>query len=550
MSQLQSPERYRFRETLGKTNLATTRLASDAESGRACVVKTLKFADIEDEKILELFHREARVLANLDHPYIPKFIGVFEEGTGEERTLNLVQEYVAGKNLAQAIEGGMRFVERDVIEIAIRLCRILEYLHAFSPPIIHRDIKPNNIILGEADEPYLIDFGGVRDRMMQDRSPHGGGFTIVGSYGYMPYEQFEGRAVPPSDIYSLGATLVYLLSHKEPSDFDRDGLRLKIRGEVNVSFAFLRVLEKMIDPDWRRRYQSAEDARRDMEKILAAGEAVETKRWIAAAVLSAAVLFGAYFVSTGRTGETEALPKREVAAETVKPAALSGTTAGSVSVVGLPVVRGQVLFDGRPITEVTRVAPNFWFRNEDTGRAQDGAARYRDGAFEIYALPPGRYGMNVRLDARPDNPFLYPGDFESWTSFTVEAGQPSVVDVNVYEVMHLLSPTDNSARIPGGSECGARPVHGKSMTIAWKPAGGEGVFYDYSITRVECPYKSSSSVLSGTTAETSVNVELPRTGRDEFYLLNLSARKDGRRIGGLLTHGSNYLAWDYRFQVE
>lgn len=556
MSQMQSSERYRIRETLGETNLARTQLAADAESGKSCVIKTLKLADIEDEKIIELFHREARVLANLDHPRIPKFLGVFEEGVGEERTLNLVQEFVPGKNLAKAIEAGKRFVEREVVEIGVRLCRILEYLHAFSPPIIHRDVKPSNIILDEQHEPYLIDFGGVRDRMMQDRSPHGGGFTIVGSYGYMPYEQFEGRAVPASDLYALGATLVFLLSHKEPADLEREGLRLKIRHEINVSPAFLRVLQKMIEPDWNHRYQSAGELRHDLEQLLAPGPKLARNQWVAATVLCVVALVGGWFVATNRPGRhasTErpaavAVQPARQAQDSVTPVA-TRPVPEDVSVVGLPVARGRVLFDGRPITDFTTTPPSFWFRNEDTGRAQDGAARYRNGAFEIYALPPGRYGMSVRIDAKPDNPGLYPGDYESWTQFTVEAGQPSVVDVNVYRVMHLTSPFDNQNRVPGSSECGNRPSHGRAIDVAWEPLG-PGVHYDYSITRVTCPYTNATHVTSATTADSSVRVQLEPTRPDEFYVLNLTARKDGRRVGGLLTHGSNYLAWDYRFQVD
>jgi serine/threonine protein kinase len=85
-------DRFRYREMLGETSLARTQLASDAHTGGSCVIKSLQLSEIEDEKTLELFHREARVLANLDHPFIPNFLGVFEEGSGEDRTLNLVPQ--------------------------------------------------------------------------------------------------------------------------------------------------------------------------------------------------------------------------------------------------------------------------------------------------------------------------------------------------------------------------------------------------------------------------------------------------------------------------
>jgi serine/threonine protein kinase len=118
--------------------------------------------------------------------------------------------------------------------LGIQLAGILEHLHALSPPVIHRDIKPSNVLLDSAGKAYLIDFGAVREIL----SPPDGGRTVAGTYGYMPFEQFEGRAAPASDLYSLGATLLFLLSHKAPHQMEAEPGVLDFGPHLNVSEAF------------------------------------------------------------------------------------------------------------------------------------------------------------------------------------------------------------------------------------------------------------------------------------------------------------------------
>lgn len=213
-----------------------------------------------------------------------------------------------------------------------------------------------------------------------------------------------------------------------------------------------------------------------------------------------------------------------------------------------PAVSGSVYFDGWPITEFTRIKPTFWLRNEQTNKAQDAEVRFADGGYSILALPKGRYGMNARIDANLANPLLYPGDYDSWTTFEV-GEQPARVDIHVYRVLHLLKPFDTSQIVPGRGDCEDKPAHDPGLELAWQGLA-PGMEYDYSIERVVCPYRDSVRVAGGRTAETGARVFLPPSGPGQFYLLRLSAYKDGRRIGGLLSHGANYLAWDYRFVVK
>lgn len=230
---------------------------------------------------MELFEREAKVLKNLDHPSIPKYLDFFTSETESDTEFYLVQEYVEGKSLAQFLQEGKHFTERDALKITLEIVRILEYLHSFSPPLIHRDIKPGNILLSTENRTFLIDFGSVRDKMIDDIYSDAGMPTMVGTFGYMPIEQAEGRTVPGSDIYSLGMTLIAVLSHQDPASMSRKGLRVDFRPSVNISSGFAEILERMVEPDWQQRYRNASELRRALEHILAAKTPMRPRRTIA-----------------------------------------------------------------------------------------------------------------------------------------------------------------------------------------------------------------------------------------------------------------------------
>lgn len=282
-------DRYRVVKTLGEGQGVTTYLVFDEQEKRNSVLKELSLKRTADLNTVELFERESKVLAHLDHPRIPKFLDFFKVESEDDIRLYLVQELVEGKSLKQLVESGKRFSEREAIDVGRRVARVLEYLHGLSPPLIHRDIKPSNVILSRERQVYLIDFGAVRDIMLFDRESHGGGPTVVGTYGYMPYEQFSGRALPASDIYALGATLIYLLSGEEPARLEKEKMRLDFRPRVRVSEPFAAVLSKMVEPDWKKRCSSATELREALE-VLGAGRAPLTRRVLAVRVAGLALL--------------------------------------------------------------------------------------------------------------------------------------------------------------------------------------------------------------------------------------------------------------------
>ncbi|MEO0684801.1 MAG: serine/threonine-protein kinase, partial [Cyanobacteria bacterium J06649_11] len=210
--------RYSIISLLGKKAGRRTFKVRDLDSLELAVVKLLCFNDDFEWDDLKLFEREARTLKNLSHGSIPGYIDYFEV----KKPLfgfALVQNYIRAQTLEQHLISGRTFTEAEVKQIATKILDILVYLHSFSPPVIHRDIKPSNILLSDRSgnsvgDVYLIDFGSVQSAAIKEVGTR----TVVGTYGYMSLEQFGDRTVPASDIYSLGATLIYLITGTHPAD--------------------------------------------------------------------------------------------------------------------------------------------------------------------------------------------------------------------------------------------------------------------------------------------------------------------------------------------
>lgn len=249
-------DRYQLQEKLGQSAGRQTWLALDLNAqSEPIILKLLAFGDQMQWEDLKLFERESQVLRQLNHARIPKCRDSFSI---DDRILwyGLVQDYIAGTSLKQLIQEGHRFSEEEVRTFAIAVLEILRDLHQLKPPILHRDIKPSNLILGKDNQIYLIDFGAV-----QDRAPvEGGTFTVVGTYGYTPIEQFGGRAVPASDLYALGATLIHLLTGTAPADLPQRYLKVQWRDRVTLTPAFADWIDQLAHPDVEQRFQTAAEA--------------------------------------------------------------------------------------------------------------------------------------------------------------------------------------------------------------------------------------------------------------------------------------------------
>ncbi len=258
-------EYYQIEKELGQGGFATSWLARDTRSKQLCVLKKINLAQMDTWKSLELFERECKTLKHLKHPGIPRFIAAWSHEGNEEQAPEavLVQEYIPGKNLQQWLEDGRRFTEAEVLDLALQMCEILSYLHGFSPPVIHRDIKPGNVILNEHQRLFLIDFGAVKQTLANQSQS----VTLIGTFGYMPLEQMEGKSQPASDLYSLGATLVYLLSGRTPAELERKNLKLDFRPHTQLSNKFNQILDTLLEPDLSKRYSNVAELQADLLKL-------------------------------------------------------------------------------------------------------------------------------------------------------------------------------------------------------------------------------------------------------------------------------------------
>ena len=247
-------DQYQITKVLGKGGVAITYQAINLQTESLVAIKVISLKQLDDWKQIELFQREAEVVAQLEHHAIPRYIDYFDLETETDKTFYIVQQQAPGKSLAELVESGWRSNEADVKQIAKQVLEILTYLHALDPPVIHRDIKPNNLILSDDGKIYLVDFGAVQNTYYNTLMQ---GSTVVGTYGYMAPEQFRGKALPTTDLYSLGATLLYLLTHRSPAELPQDTLKLNFRNSVDISENFADWLDKILEPDIDDRFVSA-----------------------------------------------------------------------------------------------------------------------------------------------------------------------------------------------------------------------------------------------------------------------------------------------------
>ncbi|MEM8638961.1 MAG: serine/threonine-protein kinase [Cyanobacteria bacterium P01_G01_bin.54] len=252
-------DRYRIGEPLGQGAIGTTYAALDEQQDTTVAIKVLSLKQVSDWKVLELFEREAQTLSQLDHPCIPQYLDHFHLDTAGDRRFYLVQELIEGQSLETLIRNGQAIPEADVRAIALQVLEILDYLHTLQPPVIHRDIKPQNLIYTRDRRIVLVDFGAVQEAFRHTLSRGG---TFVGTVDYMPPEQFRGQATFASDLYSLGVTLIDLLTGPTRlSALPEKRLKLDFRVVVTVSSELAAWLDRLIEPAVEDRFQSTAEAR-------------------------------------------------------------------------------------------------------------------------------------------------------------------------------------------------------------------------------------------------------------------------------------------------
>src|SRR5271154_3754078 len=235
--------RYKIERLLGGGGMGMVYLAHDQRlANRPCAIKEMVDHFIDQAQRIEAneyFAREADTLAQLKHQAIPAITDRFELANRHY----LVMEYVEGRNREEGRAArGEPLPEGLVIDIARQLCDVLVYLHGLVPPIIYRDMKPSNVMLNSNGRVVLVDFGIARLFKAARKG------TMIGTLGFAPPEQYQGLVDPRSDIYSLGATLHYVLTGRDPEKFPpfsfppvrelRPGVSSNLAGAIDAALAY------------------------------------------------------------------------------------------------------------------------------------------------------------------------------------------------------------------------------------------------------------------------------------------------------------------------
>jgi serine/threonine protein kinase len=267
-------QRYRVTKVLGQGGFGRTYLSQDTGCfDEMCVLKEFSPNDRGRDalkKSKELFHREAQVLYQINHPQIPKFRANFEE----QKRLFLVQEYAEGKTVAKSLSDRLKnnktFNEAEAVEFLLNMLPVLSHIHAMG--IIHRDISPDNIIFRDRDRlPVLIDFGVVKAGVTQlevSTQIHQG--TTVGKAGYAPGEQLQtGEAYANSDLYALAVTVVVMMTGRKPESLiDKSTMTWKWHQWVpTLTPWFAKILNKMLSRVPNSRYQSATEVAQALRSV-------------------------------------------------------------------------------------------------------------------------------------------------------------------------------------------------------------------------------------------------------------------------------------------
>jgi tRNA A-37 threonylcarbamoyl transferase component Bud32 len=231
--------------------------AAKNSSGEQIIVKEAVIPknspDALKAKAIELFNREALLLSKLDHPHIAKVFDHFVENEHHYEIL----EYIDGLDLRRFVKERGPQPEDFVLNWAEQICEILDYLHSQQPPVIHRDLTPDNLVLRVDGQLVLIDFGAANAFVGTATG------TMVGKQSYMPPEQLRGKSVPQSDIYSLGGTCYFLLTGKDPTPLEAS----QISEASGLPMSLNPLLARCTAGEVEARYASSRELLQDIRRI-------------------------------------------------------------------------------------------------------------------------------------------------------------------------------------------------------------------------------------------------------------------------------------------
>ena len=245
--------RYTLKSLLGRGGFGATYRASDrGRFGSHCAIKEFAPRSAEDPNALARFKREALALVDLSHEGIPRMHEFFED----QGRYFLVQDLAEGEDLSSIVAMRGPMSEAKTVSILNQLLDVLDYLHGHDPPIVHRDVKPANIILADDNRVQLVDFGAVRDAEPGDAT-----VSAIYTPGYAPLQQLMGKVSPSADLFAAGATAAFLLTGTPPTEFyDIANDAMSVRGRTGASDHLEGVIEGLTNG--ASGYASAAEAKR------------------------------------------------------------------------------------------------------------------------------------------------------------------------------------------------------------------------------------------------------------------------------------------------
>lgn len=267
--------RYVLLDVLGEGSVGVTYLAREGEHGGLVAIKELSMRRLNSFKKQELFEREAQILKQLTHHGVPGYIEDFIWGMGKHQAFYIVEEYVRGETLREEMSHE-RFGEGEVLTWLKSALQVLNYLHTRVPMVVHRDVKPENLMRRQADgQVVLVDFGVVRDGV--------GEGTLVGTPGYMAPEQLMGESYPESDVFAMGVVVCEMLTREDVSGL----MHGKWRGALDVagvSSGMKTLLEGMLAHEHGQRWDSRA-VLQGVETLRSGGVLVAPERDVALALV-------------------------------------------------------------------------------------------------------------------------------------------------------------------------------------------------------------------------------------------------------------------------
>jgi tRNA A-37 threonylcarbamoyl transferase component Bud32 len=248
--------RYLILNRIGVGGQGTAYLARDNQLDREVVIKENLFPVFVDADVRadaeRRFSQEVELLGRLNHDHIVRMLDSF---VADHRGY-LVLDYIDGVSLRQLVKSEGALPETQVREQAMQMCGILEYLHGLSPPVVHRDFTPENLMLSKSGQIVLIDFNVARQLESTKTA------TVVGKHAYIPPEQFRGDADTQSDIYAFGATLHFLLTGFDPEPISRS-FPMQVNSAVSPSMNAL--VAKATAENKEERFQTAREILNELQ---------------------------------------------------------------------------------------------------------------------------------------------------------------------------------------------------------------------------------------------------------------------------------------------